>query len=263
MGLPRSACECRRDVRISAARCVLPRRCSLYPRGANPHLPLPMPGPASVQTLNPCVQRPCEKPQRSGRAWRVRTCMHLQAGPRFVTICCSWPGRIRRREKRLALPVCTCVPAARRSNVCMRWTPPTSSGSSTSLLRMAFYRRNGRARGRRCGMAADDTRCRRSGFSGEVLKLAQPQVQRGEVSGDQVALLTDDILSGRGQPQRYGTNFILRDGELKPAPIEDEANVDRRRQALGMISLASYACIHRATHGSPSPQAPNPSGASH
>jgi hypothetical protein len=86
-------------------------------------------------------------------------------------------------------------------------------------------------------------------FQEKVLELTREHVRRGEVRSDQVALLTDDVLAGRGKPQRYGTNFVLRAGELQPAPMEDEANVDQRRRAIGLGSLANYACILRAAYG--------------
>jgi hypothetical protein len=40
--------------------------------------------------------------------------------------------------------------------------------------------------------------------------------------------------------QRYGTQFRMTDGKLEPSPIEDEANVDRRRKEVGLPSLAEY-----------------------
>ena len=88
-------------------------------------------------------------------------------------------------------------------------------------------------------------------FQEEVLKLTEEHVRRGEVRSDQVAMLTDDLLDGRGKPQRYGTNFVLRDGELKPAPMEDEANVDKRRRAVGLGTLANYACVLLAMSARP------------
>ena len=88
-------------------------------------------------------------------------------------------------------------------------------------------------------------------FQEEVLKLTMQHVRRGEVSSDDVAMLTDDVLDGRGKPQRYGTNFVWRDGGLNPAPMEDEANVDKRRRAAGLGSLANYACVLRAMYSSP------------
>jgi hypothetical protein len=98
-------------------------------------------------------------------------------------------------------------------------------------------------------------------FQEKVLRLTKEHVRRGEVRSDQVALLTDDLLDGRGKPQRYGTNFVLRDGALKPAPMEDEANVDKRRRAAGLGTLANYACVLRAMYGSPKPQLPGSSAA--
>ena len=100
-------------------------------------------------------------------------------------------------------------------------------------------------------------------FQDQVLKLTTQHVRRGEVSSDDVAMLTDDLLDGRGKPQRYGTNFVLRDGELKPAPIEDEASVDKRRRAVGLGTLANYACVVRAMYGSPKPQAPSSPAVAH
>jgi hypothetical protein len=85
-------------------------------------------------------------------------------------------------------------------------------------------------------------------FQERVLQLATEHVRRGEVRSDQVALLTDDLLAGRGKPQRYGTNFEWRDGELQPAPIEDATNVDKLRRAAGLGTLANYACVLRAMH---------------
>jgi hypothetical protein len=90
----------------------------------------------------------------------------------------------------------------------------------------------------------------------KVLEMTKEHVRRGEVSSDQVALLTDDVLGAQGKPQRYGTNFELRDGEFKPAPMEDEAHVDERRRAAGLITLASYGCILRAMYGSQKNEVP-------
>jgi hypothetical protein len=85
-------------------------------------------------------------------------------------------------------------------------------------------------------------------FQEEVLKLTVAHVRRGEIRSDQVAMLTDDLLQGRGKKQRYGTNYELRDGQLYPAPIEDEANADTRRREVGLLSLANDTCIARAIY---------------
>lgn len=69
--------------------------------------------------------------------------------------------------------------------------------------------------------------------------------------------------SGRGKPQQYGTNFVLRDCELKPAPMEDEANVDNRRREVGLDTPANYACVLRAMYGSPKLEAPSSPAVAH
>lgn len=88
-------------------------------------------------------------------------------------------------------------------------------------------------------------------FQEEVLKLTVGHVRRGEVRGEQVATLTDDLLMGRGKKQRYGTNYDIRDGQWYPAPIEDEVSVDARRREAGLLSLANDVCLMRALHAVP------------
>jgi len=95
-------------------------------------------------------------------------------------------------------------------------------------------------------------------FQQRVLTLTTRHVQRGEVPSDQVAMLTDDLLAGRGRPQRYGTNFEMRDGELKPAPMEDEANIDTLRRSVGLGSMKNYACFMRAMYQSADRKTPGP-----
>ena len=91
-------------------------------------------------------------------------------------------------------------------------------------------------------------------FQEQVLKLAAPYVRSGEVRADQVATLTDDLLRARGKKQRYGTQFEFHHGEWRPAPIEDEANVDARRREVGLLSLANEVCLTRALFSAPARQ---------
>lgn len=95
-------------------------------------------------------------------------------------------------------------------------------------------------------------------FQERVLALTIRRVQRGEVPGDQVAMLTDDLLAGRGKLQRYGTNFEMRDGKLKPTPMEDEANIDKLRRSVGLGSLKNYTCVIRAMYDSADTQTQSP-----
>lgn len=63
---------------------------------------------------------------------------------------------------------------------------------------------------------------------------------QGEVDPRDVAYLTDRVLVGTGKKQKYGTQAIYRDGKFVPNPIENEAEVDQRRKAVGLEPLDEY-----------------------
>lgn len=77
-------------------------------------------------------------------------------------------------------------------------------------------------------------------FQRQCLPLLEKAVAAGEVSPKEVAYLTDRVLVAEGKPQRYGTQFHTVEGKLVPRPIEDEANVDARRAAVGLGTMAEY-----------------------
>ena len=77
-------------------------------------------------------------------------------------------------------------------------------------------------------------------FQKHCLELMKPLLEKGEVNKRNYAYLTDRVLVSEKKPQIYGTQFNSKDGELTPFPIEDEANVDKRRQAMGLEPLAEY-----------------------
>jgi hypothetical protein len=77
-------------------------------------------------------------------------------------------------------------------------------------------------------------------FQKQCLKLIQAAFKKGEVTGQQVAYLTDRVLVADKRNQLYGTQFQVKDGEMVPFPIEDEANVDKRRKGIGLSTLAEY-----------------------
>jgi hypothetical protein len=78
----------------------------------------------------------------------------------------------------------------------------------------------------------------------EMLPLLKKAFQDGDVSGQNYALLLDRVLVGEGKPQLYGTQALpfeqWTEQEPKLAPIEDEKNVDERRQKVGLPSLDEY-----------------------
>lgn len=78
-------------------------------------------------------------------------------------------------------------------------------------------------------------------FQKECLGLLEKAVAAGEASGRNLAYLTDRVRVAEGKPQYYGTQFHMVEGKLVPRPIEDEANVDARRAAVGLGTMADYA----------------------
>ena len=49
------------------------------------------------------------------------------------------------------------------------------------------------------------------------------------------------MLMEKGKKQKYGTQLIsYNDGPLRLHPIEDEANVNKRRAAMGMGTIEEY-----------------------
>lgn len=77
-------------------------------------------------------------------------------------------------------------------------------------------------------------------FQKKCLDLMRDLATLGEVSASDVAYLTDRVLVADGKKQRYGTQFHTVKGKLEPKPIEDEFNVDKRRKAAGLPTMAEY-----------------------
>ena len=67
-------------------------------------------------------------------------------------------------------------------------------------------------------------------------------VRRGEANQDYAALLEDRILMREGKKQIYGSqlHFNQVTKQLELWPIEDEENVDARRDSVGLEPLAEY-----------------------
>jgi hypothetical protein len=69
---------------------------------------------------------------------------------------------------------------------------------------------------------------------------AMKDAPKGEVEPFHVAQLTDTVLIQERKKQLYGTGLHAKNGVLKPYPIEDEANVDKRRAEIGLPPMADY-----------------------
>lgn len=74
----------------------------------------------------------------------------------------------------------------------------------------------------------------------QMLDLMSAAVDQGEADPSQLAFLTDRVAINNGRPQVYGSQMGCVAGEAVPGPIEDEANVDDRRAAMGLEPLADY-----------------------
>jgi hypothetical protein len=83
-------------------------------------------------------------------------------------------------------------------------------------------------------------------FQKQCLALLEAAVAAGDAEPRHLAYLHDRVAVAEQRPQRYGTQFG-EDGE--PAPIEDEANVDARRAAVGLGTMAEYREEMRRVYG--------------
>jgi len=85
------------------------------------------------------------------------------------------------------------------------------------------------------------------GFQKEMLPLVRDAYRANKLKGEDYALLLDRVLVGDGKPPVYGTQAKSIDkwNGHEPVfdPIEDEANVDRRRAEVGLPPMAEYAKV--------------------
>jgi hypothetical protein len=80
-------------------------------------------------------------------------------------------------------------------------------------------------------------------FQRDMLALLQ-SLPAQHTSQKNVAYLWDRVAGKDGRPQRYGTQGTCQpDGSWQPNPVEDAANLDARRQALGMKPMAEHAPV--------------------
>jgi hypothetical protein len=92
----------------------------------------------------------------------------------------------------------------------------------------------------------------------KYLPLLKEASAKGEVSPALVALTIDRQLVYHGKPQIYGSQFKVENGRWVPEALEDPANVDKRRQEVGLGTLEEYARQLREAYGPPPPPEPKP-----
>jgi hypothetical protein len=106
-------------------------------------------------------------------------------------------------------------------------------------LRPAGPVAGGRRRGAG-GLAAGPARRPRPALPAPLPGPAPRGGPEGEATGAQLAYLTDRLRVADKRKQVYGTQLVVVGGKFEPAPIEDEASVDRRRREAGLPPLAEY-----------------------
>jgi len=78
-------------------------------------------------------------------------------------------------------------------------------------------------------------------FQEHCLLLLRAAVAQNQASAKNLAYLEDRVAMHRGRPQRYGTQFVQKDGKYVPHTLEDPARVDEWRTSVGLDTLAEYA----------------------
>ena len=87
------------------------------------------------------------------------------------------------------------------------------------------------------------------GFQKQCLKLLEVAAKMNEARPSHVAYLTDRVLCAEGKKQLYGTQFTQTAGRWEPKPIEDVANIDKRRAEAGLGTLADYRMQMEKAYG--------------
>lgn len=79
-------------------------------------------------------------------------------------------------------------------------------------------------------------------FQREALELLADSVRRGDAAERDLAYLTDRVRMNEGREQVYGTQIAeVKDGRGVPWPVEDPANLDARRAAVGLPPFEEYS----------------------
>ena len=71
-------------------------------------------------------------------------------------------------------------------------------------------------------------------FQEQCLPLLEDAVAQGDASPIDLAYLRDRVLMFRGEPQIYGTQYLVKDGVLTLWTVQDPEGLDARRAALGL-----------------------------
>jgi uncharacterized protein DUF6624 len=88
-------------------------------------------------------------------------------------------------------------------------------------------------------------------FQASLLPVIARRAHSGELSPDLCALFFDRVRIAQGKKQRFGTQFEGQGSSMARRPTEDVAHLDRRRRAMGLVSMADYECVLHAVYDPP------------
>jgi hypothetical protein len=77
-------------------------------------------------------------------------------------------------------------------------------------------------------------------FQQQMLPILEGEAKHGEINAANVAMLSDRVRVKKGQPQRYGTQFDVKDNRLVPDSMTDITTVDSLRASVGLTPMAEY-----------------------
>lgn len=86
-------------------------------------------------------------------------------------------------------------------------------------------------------------------FQSATLPLIEAAYRRGDADGQDLALLTDEVLRDAKRPQRYGSKAQIVNGALVFDPIEDSIHLDERRSKLGLVPFKVYVLMMDSVYG--------------
>ncbi|RZK15419.1 MAG: hypothetical protein EOO43_15130 [Flavobacterium sp.] len=81
-----------------------------------------------------------------------------------------------------------------------------------------------------------------------MIQLAKKEVKQKNISGQQIALLTDKMLIKTGKKQIYGTQCDYVNGIAIANNIAHPENVDQRRKEMGLEPLKDYLAFMTSLH---------------
>lgn len=86
-------------------------------------------------------------------------------------------------------------------------------------------------------------------FRAEVLAEIGPYAERGEIDGQEYALMYDRVELAAGRQQLYGSQYKCVDGQYDVHDLKDPEGVDARRARMGMQPLQDYLEQGREFYG--------------